>query len=229
MDSAEIIYSIQWYVEAKNLSLSNALSIMCPLTPSKQNEHRIYYSQYFSSLLSITELLLDNSTPDREAFREELYKSLGSDFDSGKRFYDYLRELRNSIIHRGENIVAAAHNVGNFPMVLSPNPITNRSGNKSYEAPYKYLIDIIRYCESVIPKLVVEHIKTNSWDVISFDPELHLEKTSNAISNSDAMPEWVKQQALISIKEIDFENLIKQKIESALQIIETIVEVPEFA
>ncbi|WP_128690023.1 hypothetical protein [Chromohalobacter israelensis] len=229
MEVSELIFSIEWYVKSKNLSLKNALDIRCPMDVETQEEHRQYYSQYLSSVLSITELLCDRATPLRDEFREKLYLTLESNHQDGEQYYGYLRELRNSVVHRGGNLTAAAHIANDFPLVLAPNPVKNRKGNKVYEAPEKYFLAIIEHLEAVLPPMIVSHIKENGWDSVRRSNDEAQEELRQSIEESEAMPVWVKRKAVKSIRDIDLLAIQKQKMELALKTIEATVALPKIA
>ncbi len=152
----------------------------------------------------------------------------GEHFD-GTKYYDYLRELRNSVVHRGMNLTASSHIENDFPLILAPTPITNRSGNQVHEAPEKYFLSIIAHLEAIIPPLIVSHIKGNGWNDIFLGNDEALAESKQSIEKSIAMPEWVKQQALQSIQDIDMLDMQRQKMKSALENIEVTLALPEIA
>lgn len=229
METSEIIFSIEWYVKSKNLALKNALAIHCPMDIDTQEEHRQYYSQYLSSVLSITELLCDKATPLCYEFKGKLHSKLGGEHTDGKKYYDYLRELRNSVVHRGRNLTAAAHIANDFPLILAPNPVTNRSGNQAHGAPEKYFLSIIEHLETVIPPLIVNHIKDNGWHNVFLSNDEALAESKQSIEESEEVPERVKQQALQAIQGVDMLDMQKQRMESALKNIEVTLALPEIA
>ncbi|HAS8191819.1 TPA: hypothetical protein I7674_21965, partial [Vibrio vulnificus] len=229
MKTSEVIFSIEWYVKSKNLALKNALAIRCPMSLDTQEEHRQYYSQYLSSVLSITELLCDKATPLRSEFRDKLYSELGGEHIDGSKYYDYLRELRNSVVHRGMNLTDSMHIVNDFPLILAPNPVTNRNGNQVHEAPEKYFLSIIEHVETVVPALVINHIEDSGWHSIFICNEQAQEESKRKVEQSEAMPDWVKQEALRVIPDIDMLDMQKQRMKSALENIRTTVALPKIA
>jgi len=119
--NGEMLSAVKWYFELKNLSLRNALAFRCPLSVENQRDLRLYYSQYFAGLLSATELLLEKEHSRCKEFKETLHEKLVFEgHPDGEANYIYLRELRNSIIHRGLDITATAHVDQNIPMIISP-------------------------------------------------------------------------------------------------------------
>lgn len=206
--TSEMLSAIKWYFELKNLQLRNALALRCPLSVDKQKDLRQYYSQYFAGLLSATELFLEKEYSNNIQFRDLLYEKLSfQNFSDGEKNYSYLRELRNSIIHRGLDISSAAHINKDFPLIISPTPVTSRDGNKSYIAFGYYLIEIIEKCEGVIRDVFLEHFEEFSLLDKRLTQEKSIELNKKFISNSRTMPDWVKKSALDSIEDINHEEI----------------------
>lgn len=206
--TSEMLSAIKWYFELKNLSLRNALALRCPLSIDNQKDLRQYYSQYFAGLLSATELFLEKEYSNNIQFRDLLYEKLSfQNFPDGEKNYSYLRELRNSIIHRGLDISSAAHINNDFPLIISPSPVTNRDGKKSYIAFGYYLIEIIEKCEGVIRDVFLEHFEEFSLLDKRLTQEESIELNEKFISNSTTMPDWVKKSALDSIKDVNHEEV----------------------
>lgn len=220
IQNSEMLSSLKWYFDIKNLSLKNALLLHCPLSVENQKDLRMYYSQYFSSLLSATELFLDKDYPHNVEFKDTLYKGLSfKDFPKGEDNYSYLRELRNSIIHRGLDINLAAHIINNFPMIISPSPVTNRSKKSEYIAFDYYLIDLIAKCENIIGTVFLNHIEEFGLLQIEISQEEIIKMRKEFISNTFAIPDWAKDMALNAIKNIghsaihqDFVNSLKETL-----------------
>lgn len=206
LKNEEILSSIQWYFESKNLALRNALAIHCPLSVEAQRDIRLYYSQYFASLLSATELLRENEYPHKLAFEKQLYTNFSfSDFPNGKENYLYLRELRNSLVHRGYDITSSAHIADNFPLLIAPENIPCRYGKSTHKAYGVYVLDIIKKTESVIGQVFCSHIDEVGLLHPSLPHSEMLKHTATFIEQSKVMPAWVKRMALDALPTIDFE------------------------
>lgn len=214
MNNFEILMSIKWYFEIKNLSLRKILETRTPLSIEQQTELRLYYSQYFTSLFSATELLAD----EYELFRNTLKQKFVFDsFINGEKNYNYLRELRNSVVHRGMDIASSAHIEDNFPFIVSP-IVTNRSGKESYKPFEFYLIDIIRKCELYIPDIILEYLQDLDISEIEETQEELLNKSLENLNNtaSSIMPESVKNIAKEAMPKVDFITMRKELIETCL-------------
>jgi hypothetical protein len=219
---SEILSSVKWYFELKNLSLNNALSLRCPLSVEEQKNSRQYYSQYFLGLLSATEMLLEKEYKNHEAFKMALEKGFVFDnYTDGEGNYSYLKELRNSVIHRGLNIDSAAHIYSNFPLLIAPSPVTNRSGKNSYIAFGYYLIEIINRCESIIGNIFLDHFQEFGLFNIRLSKKEAEALMRKHILESIAMPEWAKKMALESNIDIDHEVVHQNSIDNMVNILKT--------
>ncbi|WPN63675.1 hypothetical protein QMK47_01325 [Pseudomonas sp. P9_35] len=220
--TSEMLSAVKWYFELKNLSLRNALALRCPLSVNSQKDLRQYYSQYFSGLLSATELFLEKEYPNNTSFKNLLYKKLSfENFPDGEKNYSYLRELRNSIIHRGLDISSEAHVNDGFPLIISPSPVTNRSGAASHNAFGYYLIEIIEKCEYVMRDVFLEHFDEFGLMARSLPQEAVIDLIEKFISNSTAMPDWVKKSALAHIKDINHEEVHQASMNSLIETLKT--------
>lgn len=220
--TSEILSAVKWYFELKNLSLKNALSLRCPLSVENQKDLRQYYSQYFSGLLSATELLLEKGYSNHAAFKRNLEEKLSFEgYPAGEKNYSYLRELRNSIIHRGLDIGSSAHINNDIPLLISPSPVTNRTGSTSHDAFGYYLIEIIEKCESVIGYVFLDHFEEFNMFEMRIPQEKAIEVSKQFISNSTAIPQWVKGLALGVIKDINHEEVHLASINSLKETLKT--------
>lgn len=197
--------TVAWYFESKNLALKNALKLRCPLSVEQQKELRQYYSEYFVGLVSATELLREPKYSYSTKFNEQLFANFvfGS-LPDGKSNYSYIRELRNSIIHRGLDICSAAHVNNDFLLVVAPSTVSDREGKKSFSALGYYLIEVISKCEEVIGPLIARHLEEVGLLKPLLTQDQAVVEANRFISESLVMPEWVKQQAFKILSTVDF-------------------------
>lgn len=220
--NGEMLSTVKWYFELKNLSLRKAMTFRCPLSVEGHRDLRLYYSQYFAGLLSATELLLEKEYPRAKEFKKTLHEKLIFEgYPDGETNYSYLRELRNSIIHRGADVTSAAHVVQDIPMMISPSPITNRSGAISLTSFGYYLIEVIAKCESVIADIFLAHINEFKLFDIRLSQDEFVEHTRKQIENSSIVPEWVKEASRATVTDIDFDKIHQASIQSLLDVLKT--------
>lgn len=213
----EVLGVLKWYFESKNLSLKNALKFRTPLSTENQAELRLYYSQYFVSLVSATEFLFDNKYSYRKEFAALLYeKFIFEDNSNGKENYLYLKELRNSIVHRGCDVLSASHFLNDFPLIIAPLKIQNQTGSKEYSAFSFYLIELIDICENYIGRIIAEHLNDFAEKLpVMTDSEM-IDETKKFVLSSEAVPDWVKEHTLAFI---DSEDFLKVKIDKTQEIL----------
>jgi hypothetical protein len=218
--TSNVLWALKWYFESKNLALKNASAFRCPLAVEQQMEMRQYYGTYLSCLISATELLLEKEYPHKDQFKHDIEQALVSHaFPIGADNYQYLRELRNAVIHRGLDICSAAHIDGDIPVIVAPSPIPNRTGKQSCHSFGYYLRDVISQCEAVIGPTIADHLQTMGLLNSTVNPSEAMAEMKSAITDSTVMPEWAKPMALAdsTISSVDFvkveETMIEQLVE----------------
>lgn len=211
---SELRSALEWYFESKNLAIKNALGFRCPLSPEQQKELRQYYSEYFVALVSATELLCEPSYEFSTRFKEQLNDVLSFEaFPDGKGNYGYIRELRNSIVHRGLDICSAAHIYEDRLLVAAPTKVPDRNGRKSFSAFGKYLIEIIAKCEETVGPLISKHLEEVGLLKSLLTQDQARAEANRYLVEAAAVPDWVKQNASSHISQLDFVQLQVSAIE----------------
>lgn len=195
--SLDMLYSLSWYMSARQTALRAALSFHTPLSVTDQTDMRVHYSGYFLNLLAATELFRETNTLQPNDFEAQLYSRLVFDgFQEGEANYSYLRELRNAVVHRGLDITSAAHIDGNFPMILAEPNVKNQKRTKTFVAFDKYLLHVIAKCESVVGSVMLDCLNAAGIFEATIDTETAAVEFREAIEQTHAMPEHVKAMAL---------------------------------
>ncbi|MDD5240507.1 MAG: hypothetical protein PHG47_02170 [Sulfuricella sp.] len=211
---SELRSALEWYFESKNLAIKNALGLRCPLSPEQQKELRQYYSEYFVALVSTTELLCEPSYEFSTRFKEQLNAALSVEaFPDGKGNYDYIRELRNSIVHRGLDICSAAHVYEDRLLVVAPAKVFDRNGRKSFPAFGNYLIEIIAKCEETVGPLIAKHLEEVGLLKPLLTQDQAKAEASRYLTEAPAVPDWVKQNTSSFISQLDFVQVQVSAIE----------------
>lgn len=193
----DMLYSLSWYMYARQTALRAARSFRTPLSVTDQTDMRVHYSGYFLNLLAATELFRETTTLPRNDFEAQLYSRLVFDgFQDGKVNYSYIRELRNAVVHRGLDITSAAHIDGDFPMILAEPKVQNQKRTKTFVAFDKYLLHVIAKCESVVSSVMLDCLNAAGIFEATIDTEAAVAEYREAIEQSHAMPEGVKAMAL---------------------------------
>ncbi|HEX5330050.1 hypothetical protein, partial [Sulfuricurvum sp.] len=140
-------------------------------------------------------------------------------FDNGESNYNYLRELRNSIVHRGYDITCASHFNDNFPMLLAPESIPNRNANEEYLAFGLYIIELIEKIESVIGDIIFDHVQIIDLYKQTYTTEEQIELLVKFITKIKFIPESVRKMAQEEIPKIDFSKINSDKFSNFEKII----------
>lgn len=219
---SELRSAIEWYFESKNLAIKNALRLRCPLSSEQQKELRQYYSEYFVALVSAIDLLRESSYEFNVQFKKELIEVLSFEqFPDGKENYLYIRELRNSIVHRGLNICSAAHVFEEHLLVVAPAKVFDQGGKKSFSAFGRYLLEIIAKCEEVIGPFIAKHLQEVGLLKPLLTQDQASEEAVRFLAAVSAVPDWVKTNALGFVSQIDFlqsQALAVEKLVSLLNL-----------
>lgn len=193
----DMLYSLSWYMSARQTALRAALSFRTPLSVTDQTDMRVHYSGYFLNLLAATELLRETTTLLPNDFEAQLYSRLVFDgFQDGEANYSYIRELRNAVVHRGLDITAAAHIDGNFLWLLAEPKVQNKGRKKTFFAFDKYLLHVIEKCESVVGSVMLDCLNAAGIFEATIDGDLAVMEYREAVEQSHAMPDHVKVMAL---------------------------------
>ena len=217
---SELRSAIEWYFESKNLAIKNALKLRCPLSSEQQKELRQYYSEYFVALVSAIELLRESSYEFNVQFKEQLIEVLSFEiFPNGKENYDYIRELRNSVVHRGLDLCSAAHVCEEHFLVVAPIKVFDRNGTKSFSAFGHYLLEIIAKCEEAIGPFIAKHLQEVGLLKPLLTQDQASEEARRFLAAASAVPDWVKTNALSSVSQIDFLQLQALAVERLVSLL----------
>lgn len=222
-DPVEIRSTIKWYFESKNVSLRKALQIRGPLSADQHNDLRVFYSQYLTSLVSGVEALLEKEYPFYAEFRDELYGEFVLEGHSnGEQNYAYLRELRNSIVHRGEDIAGRGTlTPQGIHLLYVPRTITTRNGKTTYASFSPLLLGVAAACESFIGRLILQHFQKRDLLRPRTDRAAWLEGIQSRTDIDPRIPQWVKQQLPNTLQAINFQQVEAESIESVVRLLST--------
>ncbi|AEH61930.1 hypothetical protein [Zymomonas mobilis] len=195
-EDQKILQSFLWYMTARKTALRTALKFRTPLSTGDCIDMRIHYSNYFINLISAVDLIFEQKKFKDDDLQKTLHSQFSfEDFPDGKSNYLYIHEIRNAIVHRGLDITANAHIKNNFVLIIAPEKIPNRLGSKSYKSFAKYLLDIIRKCESTICSIMFSFLDKNGIFESDIDTKSSEEEYKLSIDQNKVMPEPIKKLA----------------------------------
>lgn len=151
MYQTDILETLNYYIQARNVALKVAKSYSAPITAEAAVELRFYYSSCLSSIVSLVEYLLEEKYP----YSSEFLGSIKTDFvfegfSNGDENYSYLRGVRNMVVHRGYDLTVACHLEGDKLYYILPEYAASKSGKTFYQC-YERLLPIM--LEKTIEKI----------------------------------------------------------------------------
>lgn len=197
------IGGLLWYTECKNLALDEVMSFR---PPADGHAMRMYHSLYLTSLLSLLELAVELFGPQvTEAWTRALNGQGGK---TGENNVAYLTELRNAIVHRGEDIVAMGTVVEEQTCAIAPPQAFHRLGKKGPHDAFGLLLrNIFAACEDAIGLAILPVAD----DALRGEEDRSAEDLRaqylNAMEGSSFMPDWAKKMARENVDQVPFEEL----------------------
>jgi len=183
--------TISYYMKTKRYAISKMTKFVKPLDDMQLEEMQIIYSIYFNSFISLIDYIceiLDNTIYDN------CNNILGSETN-----FKYVRELRNSIIHRGLDVSMAGCELEGFNIIVpfAPKVVYNRKGEIEYQNFTDNLFQLVDLCEQINSYI---HKLCSDMNLLKFTPmtkELYLQR----ILNDPYIPEYAKKLG----QQVDFD------------------------
>lgn len=221
VDPIDIRSSTKWYFESKSVSLRKALQIRGPLSAEQHNDLRVFYSQYLISLVSAIEALLEKEYPFSAHFQDMLHREFVTDgYADGEQNYAYLKELRNSVVHRGEDIAGRGTLLaGGLHLLHVPPRVTTRNGKASYQAFSPMLLGIAALSESLIGGLILRHFQANDILRPRTDFEAWRSSMQAYVEADSTIPDFVKQLLPNALPSLDLQKVEEQNLAALVSLL----------
>lgn len=181
----EKLHSIAWHLNCARIALDEICSFIPPADPFRM---RMYHSMYPSSLLSAKELVFEISGADDKKFKAVWSSTSAIDLSD---LVDYIRELRNAVIHRGLDIAAMGEVINHRVCALAPPTISNRNGHKTYNAPARLLVEVFDLSEQII-KPALENLLEPHFNSPENINLTDMDEVRDSIEKSPVIPSWAK-------------------------------------
>jgi hypothetical protein len=111
-------------------------------------------------------------------------------------------------------VSAAVHAAGDFPLLVLPGRLLDRSKKQTCTAPAKYVVQLIATCERAIGPAVEEHLSLARIMHDDVGAETLRENYMRFVRESAAMPEHIKSMALEAAAEVDHLRVYRMFIEA---------------
>ncbi|HEY1794682.1 MAG TPA: hypothetical protein VGG57_01050 [Stellaceae bacterium] len=216
-DTLRLFGGLLWYLESRNWAFEK---IKVARHGSNSSDLRIHHSLFFINFMSAIEHVIDylkRNKVDPKTFKDQVRNGFGKTDD-----YCYVRELRNSVVHRGLDPSAAGHSDQTTLRVLCPATVEDRKG-KPYSCSFKYLVELAQKCREATDPAI-----TNILEGLDlFNPQLHKPnraETIKAVDRATEMPDWAKALAKQAFGRMDFEDatshLAKSRVDTMRKLLD---------
>jgi hypothetical protein len=203
--SPETISGLTWYAEVRRLALAQIREFR-PAADLAQM--RLAHGLYLMHLQSLLDLAAD-ADPDLPARWQAGLDGLGGRF--GENNAAYLRELRNSVVHRGDDIAMRGTIVNGYTVALAPNQLWGRTTRKGRSGPYEpfepLLWDMFAAVERVLPNVLEPLVHRIERQLLNFDEAEARRQYLEAVQGETFMPDRVKRMAIEQACQIPFAKI----------------------
>ena len=193
----EIKHSINWYLTKTNHAIDKISALRCP---ANLEEVRFQYSALIESIFSLIDYINDKRDAfnmTKVQFKKEIEDRINIE---GKVTLDYMRNLRNSVVHRGLDISAKGEAHEDRISILTPDGITTQDGKAITHPSEKSLDKLLCTLEMVVKSLITN--KLNALNALQPDDTVAIQKLSQAIRTAKPpahMPPEVKKMSFMNI------------------------------
>lgn len=119
---------------------------------------RFQYSVLIESIFSLIDYIEDKKVVfnnDKFQIERKIKKEIGSE---GNIIVDYMRELRNTIIHRGADATSAGNVVKDRVAVLAPDNVTSRNGTLIQKPKEIFLDKLLAVLDNATKNVIISEL-----------------------------------------------------------------------
>jgi hypothetical protein len=208
-----------WYLETRNWAFEKIRT--CPVG-SQGLDIKMYHYLYFSNLFGAIDITRDygREIGEKSDIEETISKGFGSTDD-----YQYARELRNAVVHRGIDPAAAGHADKEILYILCPPGVTDRAGKKNLSCTLKYTVQLAGRCNEIVNPVISKFLEKHGF-LASGQVTANKTDTLKAIADAPAMPNWAKAMAVEAFDKIDFDQLVSTIADARIKRVKELLGCP---
>lgn len=185
-----ILQSMTWYFSKANRALSQISAIK---PPANSDDIRFYYGVYTESICSALDLIRE-----QQGYSHNKMKSVFTE-DA----YIYLRELRNSIVHRGYDLSREGTVFCDLVYVITPSDVCDKDGNHCKTPNERLLIHFLISIDEMLRGFVFdETVKLIPDDSTEEQKDINFNNLVTSILDCQNMDDVYKQVFLNNIESI---------------------------
>jgi len=185
----------------------------------QQLDLEIHQYLYLSNALASVDLVgesyygKDFRTP---AYATDYDKALIAAFDAltrpdlsiaAQEAYAYVRELRNSVVHRGLGSANAGPANESHVFALCPASVVDRAGKNTYRRPWKYVVELAEATTRAFNSVIYAELQKHQFFTSEESKIVSASDVKSAIDTCDAMPDWAKDMAHKTFAQLDLPKL----------------------
>ncbi len=222
-EEEELLWSLSLYLGMRRTSILSALNLKTtiPLTKETEEDLRSHYSSYFLCLLAAIDVITQDGKTQLSG--DGLHRDLCQKFSlvtnpSNADNFMYVRELRNSIAHRGLDIASHGKTHNSQLHLVAPLSVTDRSKLKKYTAFRKMLLDIVGACEAIVGPAIEAHLQSTGIFSKKIDPAVARTRITEKLEEIGFYQQSSISSDQVSemLSETNFQNTHDSFIESLL-------------
>ena len=118
---------------------------------------RMHHSLYLTSLVSAFEIACVSF---KAPYRKALFDELRTKEYDGEHVYNYVRELRNAVVHRGFDLTTRGVGTDGSVFIVAPSVAANESGSRRFERPAPLLQHVFIHCEIALESTLKDFTAT---------------------------------------------------------------------
>ena len=208
-----------WYLESRNWAFEKIRT--CPVG-SQGLDIKMYHYLYFSNLFGAIDITRDygRKIDEQSDIEETVRKSFGDTDD-----YQYARELRNAIVHRGIDPAAAGHADTKVLYILCPQGVTDRTGKKKLSCTLQYTVQLAERCNQIVNPVILGFLEKHGF-LVSRGMIAKKEETLKAVQDASVMPDWAKAMAVQAFDQMDFDQMAATMEETRIKHIKELLGCP---
>lgn len=228
----EILNSLIWYYTKANNSFTAILNTYPPTT---EDHLRLHYGIYIESIISAVDHMIDCKYLNNAKIYEVI----------SKEEFNYLRQLRNSIIHRGFNVCTECSIQSNFFYFRTPQKVFDNHKKETTPPSEPFLIVFLLKIDILIRNII--HEQVNDLGLLEYKevsvsdmfnglakgieehPHIPLEIKDIFFSNTDAIRESIKPKEIHDSLILNYHRAInlENMVESLRNILQNLNKIAE--
>jgi hypothetical protein len=201
MTILDLLEGISQHLESMALALNGIHNLRPPADPRQMRGH---HSHYIANFMSAVDMIGD---VHGKRFWAELEAALATPNVPGAVMLGYMRELRNSVVHRGLDPATGGIVVDGVVCAVAPAQVESRKGDKRYNAPAPLLRDLFVHCDICSKPIIERFLEPGFEEVASMTQETALKLARDFMKkNGSHMPDPVKAMSLQFLENIDLKK-----------------------